>query len=130
MRDTIRELISNLNIITFKISKELPFSNSGVPLYSKNPKWIYIDNPQVQIVPDIKCLNGLNINSELSTIGIFFACDAKQLPSDYQQLVTNISNIKDDPTFNNYYIRECSVKTGFDGDMMTTQIDLAFTQLK
>lgn len=61
----------------FTVSKDLPYSSSGEPLYVKNLKRIYVDQVTSSQEPVVTLLNGSTIDAQVNTYTVFFAVDAK-----------------------------------------------------
>jgi len=129
MRQELLNYIKGLKLKTLKVSDEYPFSNSGQVMYLKNPKSIYVDNPQLEIGEFMPVFSG-TIDNEVYTVNVYFANDAKLLPNDYASIVNQIRAAKDlidiDPSF---YIKTCSVTTEYENDLMVTTFAFQFTKL-
>ena len=129
MRQTILDIIQALSKGTYTVSEELPWSSSGVPLYVKNIKKIYVDQPQTTTEELLALLSGCSILNEITTVRVYFTNDAKQLPNNYDTLVTAIKAGKDDPSITGFSKRECDVSTSFEADAMVTEFEFRFTKL-
>lgn len=128
MRDQLLEFIRGLNLTGFTVSKDLPYTSSNEALYIKNVKRIYVDNPQLTIEPFISVMQSLNIDSEVTTISVYFTTDAKQQPTNYSNAVSSIRAIKEDFA-GQFFRRECSVNTELQADLQVTQLEFRFTKL-
>lgn len=122
------ELMKKMNTLSFSVSNDLPYTPSGTPMYLKNLKRIYVDNPQKKIQAFIPSLNGVNVNSETSTIRVYFVCDAKQSPSELQDMIVNMINLKEQVS-NLYFQSDCNVITQYEGDLLVTELEYTFAQL-
>jgi len=129
MRQEILDYINTVNLGTFFLSTELPWVDGGVPLYLKNLKKIYVDVVEFSNNPLISALNGLAINSETSIVRLYFACDAKTLPSNYEAVVTNLKAGKDITTIAGVNARECEVTTDLENDVLVTTLEYRFTKI-
>lgn len=129
MRDQILELIKSIVTVSYKVTEELPYSNSGNPLYLKNPKVIYVDNPSVTVEQTIPVLNGMDIESEIQTVRVYLSNDAKTQPKDYLQLITNIRNVKYNVA-GDFYKKECIMNTSLENDMNITTFEFNFYTIK
>lgn len=129
MREQFLELIRKLDIISYKVSNELPFSNSNIPMYLKNTKYIYVDNAVSTIETLIPVLNGINIEADIQTIRIYLSNDAKQTPPDYSTTVSLIRNLKDSIT-GNYFKRDCATETVYENDIALTTFEFKFYKLQ
>ena len=128
MRQEILDYINSLALGGFLLSTEYPFEESGTPLYEKNLKKIYVDMPAKTNEPIIQALNGLNINTQLTTIRMYFSCDAKTLPSNYEALVDDLIAAKNISTIDGLFRREAEVTTEIKSDILVTTIEIRFTK--
>lgn len=129
MRTEILDYINTLSLGGFLLSQELPFEENGDPLYLKNLKKLYVGIPEYSTEALIRTFSSQDITSETTTIRIFFAADAKSLPTNYEALVTDLKAAKDIDTIANIYRREVSVETTFESDALVTQLELRFTNI-
>lgn len=127
MREELKDYIVGLKMKNYKVSDELPFSNSGQPMYLKNPKTVYVDNDQTTAEVAILLLNGCEIEAQILTSTVYLATDAKQQPIDYVTLVGSIKAFKHLQTA--YFRRECDVTTEYESDLLVTRVEFRFTQL-
>ena len=112
MRAEILNYINTQSLGGFLLSQEYPWIDSGTStLYIKNPKKIYVDAVEYSNEPFIQTLGSLNINNETSTVRIYFACDAKQIPSNYDTLVNSMKAAKDITTIEGIQRPQCDVTT-------------------
>ena len=129
MRTEILDYLQSQNLGTFTVSRELPWSENGVPMYLKNLKKVYADLEQVENTPLITALDGLTIPSEVTTVTVFLACDAKQTPPNLSQIVTEVKAAKDITTIPGVFRRECSISTTYENDVAVTELEFRFTKL-
>jgi len=78
----------------FTVSQELPFGQNGEPLYRKNMKKIYADATILEQTVLFAVLDNGDIDQNLYTTRVYFACDAKNPPSQLNQLITNLQTAK------------------------------------
>lgn len=128
MRTELLTYLKDQKFKNFNVSDELPFSSSNTVLYQKNPKRIYADVEQVTLEPMIQTF-GNTIDAEVHSVRLYFTTDAKQLPSDYSNVVSQIKAGKNVPTTDNFYRRECTTATSFENDLMITEFEFRFTKL-
>jgi hypothetical protein len=76
MRTEIIDYVQGLNLGTFTVSTELPYTESGQAMYVKNPKRIYVDEEQITSEPIIQALDGLTVIDEETSVTIFFSVDS------------------------------------------------------
>jgi hypothetical protein len=130
MRTDVIDYLQTLNLGTFIVSNELPFSESGTPLYIKNLKKIYVDVDQYQAEPIIRTLSGVMVTRDTITVKVYFANDAKSIPPNYDEAVSQLRTAKDIlPTTGGFTGREVDVKTSFEADKLITEIELRFIKL-
>jgi len=129
MRESVLNYIKTLPLGTFTVSDDLPRDESGITLYSKNPKRIYVDLEQYTETPLVQALNGFDLHAEDTTVSVYFTADAKQLPANYSSIVTGIKAARNiDPTegFNN---RTVDISTNYEADMLLTRVDITYRRL-
>jgi len=129
MRQELVDYIGAQNLGGFILSQELPYSSSGVPLYQKNAKRIYVDRTEYSNEPIIATLDGTQVDSEIASVRVYFASDAKQLPPNYDTVVTSLRAGKDVETITGVSRRECQISTTFDEDLLITQLEFRFTTI-
>jgi hypothetical protein len=129
MRTQIITYIQGLNLGTFSVSTELPYTDSGQALYIKNPKRIYVDEEQVENEPILETLNSSNVINEQESVTIYFSCDSKLLPANYDTLVTDLKAARNIDTVQNVFRRELDVSTGYDGDLLVTELTIRFNKI-
>lgn len=128
MRQEVIDYCQSISLGSFTVSSEIPFDDSGVPLYLKNAKRIYVDLPQYATDRLVSALDGLTVSNELATVRVVFSADAKSLPANYEALVSDLRLAKD-ITLDGVYRREVDVSTEFEQDMLVTELELRFTKL-
>ena len=129
MRQELIDYIGVQNLGGFILSQELPYSSSGTPLYIKNPKRIYVDRTEYSNEPLIATLNGVQVDSEIASVRVYFASDAKQLPPNYDTVITSLRAGKDTSTITGVTRRECDISTTFEEDLLVTELEFRFTTI-
>lgn len=129
MRAEVIDYIGGLNLGGFILSQELPWEESGTPLFLKNLKKIYVDVVSYDTEPLIQTFSGLNINNETSTVRIYFSCDAKQLPANYDDVVTELKTVKDLTALEGFQTRQANVSTDIANDVLSTTVEVIFTKI-
>lgn len=129
MRTEVIDYVQGLNLGTFTVSTELPYTESGQALYVKNPKRIYVDEEQIVSEPLIQALDGVNIVNEESTVTIYFSVDSKLVPANYDSVVTALKGAKNITTIDGVFRRELDVSTGYDGDLLITELAIRFNKI-
>jgi hypothetical protein len=130
MRQDVIDYLQTLNLGTFIVSTELPFSESGTVLYIKNLKKVYVDVDQYQAEPIIRTLSGVMVTRDTIAVRVYLANDAKSIPPNYDDVVSQLRTAKDIlPTTGGFTGREVEVKTSFEADKLITEIELRFIKL-
>lgn len=129
MRQDVIDFLQAENLGTFIVSSELPWSESGVSLYLKNLKKIYVDVDQFQVDPIVTALSGLNVSLETRIVRVYLANDAKSIPPNYDDVVSTIRSAKDINTTEGFNRREAEVTTSFDADRLVTEVELRYIKL-
>jgi hypothetical protein len=129
MREEVIDYLQSQNLGSFTIASEVPWTETGTVLYLKNLKKIYVDVDAFTTDPLITTFTGLNITNETTAVRVYFANDAKQLPSNYDEVVSAIKAAKDINTTAGYARREVNVSTSYDNDRLITEIELRYIKL-
>lgn len=129
MRDELITYIKSVNLGSFKLSLEYPRDESGIAIYLKNLKTIYVDTTQVAQEPLFQTFGGCSIFNEASTVSIFFTADAKTLPANYDTLVTSLKAGKNINPEVGYTNRLVDVTTEYVDDNLVTRIDYTFSKI-
>lgn len=128
MRTELLDYLKGKKFKNYNVSDELPFTTSATALYMKNAKRIYADVEQTTTEPFLLSF-GSPVDSEVHSVRLYFTTDAKQLPTDYNSLVSDIKAGKGITTTDNFFRREVTSNTSFENDMMITEIEFRFTKL-
>lgn len=129
MRQIMLDQLRSLDLGTFRVSDELPFAAAGLSLYEKNPKVFYVDEPDQSETTLLLTLSGGPVlNQAVTTVNIWVTCDAKQKPSNYNDLVQAVRRLRLAPP-NPVQNRLCDVSTDLVGDRIVTQFEFRFTEL-
>jgi hypothetical protein len=129
MRQDIIDYINNIALGSFLISNEVPWSDTGTSLWLKNPKTIYVDVANFQTGPIVSALNGLQIQNETTIVKGYFSCDAKQLPSNYDTLVSDLKLARDISAAEGFNRREVDITTSMESDLLVTELEFRFTKI-
>jgi hypothetical protein len=130
MRQAIIDGISALSLGTFAVSSELPWTASGQPLYEKNFKVFYVSEPNSVESNLFNTLDAGIFARKVTTINAYVYIDAKLKPSNYDNLVTGVRNVKDTTEITGVVSRECDITTSFLADAMLTEFEFRFTEMK
>jgi hypothetical protein len=129
MRSDFIAYINSLQLGTYRVSEELPWSNNGQALYLSNLKRIYIDADQIEQRALIDTLGSAGAVDEITTVRVYFANDAKNLPSNYESLVGLIKLARTQDFTLGYIEKLCQVSTDYESDRMITEFDFSFRKL-
>lgn len=121
--------LSKVQLGTFTLSPTLPYSASGIPLYLKNFKTIYVDTDQTAQDDGLFALDGSGTVDETTTVRVFFVIDAKQLPSNYESLVELIKDARLTADISGVSSRLVQVDTAYQDDSLTTTFEFSFRKL-
>ena len=129
MRDTILTYLKANTVTGFGISEELPWDATDNPLYLKNMKKIYVNQPQTAQDPLIDTLDGGSIVDETTQVTVFVSTDAKNLPTSYDTMVSTVKQSRLQDLTQGWRQRQTDVETSFDGDTMVTEFTFNFSKL-
>jgi len=129
MRQELLTFLQRQNLGVFSATTELPWSENGLALYLKNLKKVYIDRDNVEVTPLLATLDAIKISTEVTTVSVYLACDAKTTPASLETAISQIRLGKDIDTIKGVNRRECDVTTSFENDVLITQLDFRFTKL-
>ncbi len=121
--------VSKSQLGTYTVTQELPWDNNGTPLYLSNLKTIYVDVDQTTQNGLVAGLDGSGAVDEITTVRVFFANDAKTLPSNYETLVQLIKDARLISNTPGVTDRTCQVSTAFVADKLTTTFEFSFKKL-
>ena len=129
MRDIVLDYLNANKVTGFTVTEMLPWTSSGQPLYLNNYKSIYVDRPQTVQEPLIDVLNGAGVVNETTTVRIYLATDAKQLPVNYDTLVSVIKDARLDAAITGVTQRATTVSTDYQADALVTEFNINFRKL-
>jgi hypothetical protein len=129
MRQEVLDYINSLALGGYLLSEESPWRDNTIPLYIKNLKKIYVDNVEYLSEPLIATLGTLTINQQTQSTRIYFANDAKTVPSNYDTLVQDLILAKNIDLADGTNRREADVRISYENDVMVTEIEIRFTKL-
>ncbi len=129
MRQEILNYINGLALGTFTVSSEMPYDTSGNALYVQNVKKIYVDNEQTTTEPLVQALDGPVIDNEVTSVSIYFSADAKQLPANYDTLVSDLKKAKNITTVSGVHRREMDASTEYQGDLIVNSMEIRFNKV-
>jgi hypothetical protein len=129
MRTQVVDELKKLALTGYTISNELPYDESGLALYLKNPKKIYVDRENVEILPLITTMNSADISNETTTVRAYYSIDAKQTPANYDTVIASLRGIKSTIVRAGANSREAFVTTTYEGDLMIVELEYRLTRV-
>lgn len=129
MRQEVINYLKSQKFASYKVSEELPFSNSDTVMYLKNPKVIYVDAEQYSTEVFIPVFNAVNVDAEITTVRVFFSNDSKKQPNDYSDAVSKIKDVKTLGPANGFFRTALDVSVEQDQDLSVTTFEFRFTKL-
>lgn len=129
MRNSILALLPTVSLGGFSVSQELPFSATGVELFVKNPKTIYVDRETTESIPLFATLDSRDINTTTTSVVIYFTTDAKNTPLQLETLITGLKGLKNRIDFPGANQRAVTVRTNYDGDLLINEVEYRFTRV-
>jgi hypothetical protein len=127
MRTEILNYLQSQNLGVFTTTSELPWSENGVPLYIKNLKKIYVDQEVVETSPIYTTLDALDLSSEVTSVTVYLACDAKQIPASLDQVISGIRTAKD-VSVDGVNRRSVEISTDYENDVLVKTVIFRFTK--
>ena len=79
----------------FAVSTELPWEQNGTPLFRKNMKKVYVDRSYQEQSTIIPTLDNINVIENNLICRAYVCVDAKNSPTQLDQLITNVLACKD-----------------------------------
>lgn len=129
MRDSILDLLYGIPLGTFQVSKTLPYDETGVDLYIRNPKTVYVDNEVEESLPLFLTLNSADINTTTSSVAVYFSTDAKQVPPNLSEMISAIKGLKTQINKPGANRREVLHSIEYVEDLMVVTVEFRFTRI-
>lgn len=104
---------------TIKPSQELPFEEGNNPLYLRNPRRVYLDEPYTEQDRLYGTLDGTNINNKITIVRWFLCVDAKNRNADLDAALSTLGSSKDIATITGTHRREFDYTITIDNDKLT-----------
>lgn len=120
-------LTSNLTS-SIKTSQELPWSEGNNPLYLKNMKRVYLDEPNTE-VDELLPTFDTDVNQKITTVRGFLAVDAKNRNADLDTALTTLASAKDVSTITDSFRKEFDYTTTIDGAVIVYEFEYRFYTL-
>lgn len=129
MRTQVIDAIKGSNLQVLRLSTELPFDESGVPVYVRNPKTIFVGATEYSVDPFLQTLDGLNFSNSITSVTVYFTTDAKTIQPWYDTnmvMLTGLANTIESPGSTS---RDFVVSTDYVNDLLVTEIEYRITKL-
>jgi len=126
--DLITRITTNIASYTnYKVSSELPFSVAGDSLFLKNKKTVYVDDVRESKIQLYRTLDQGDVYQNEYVFNAFLTVDAKNQPSDIDNVITAILNAKSVVT--GTQLNESSVESEIEDDYITYTFEYNFTNV-
>jgi hypothetical protein len=114
---------------SIKTSQELPFQEGTNPLYLKNARRVYLDEPYTEQDTLLPTLGTLQINSRTNVVRWFLTMDAKNRNTDLDSALTILGSAKDITTITGVYTRLFDYTVTIDNDRVIYEGQYRFANL-
>ena len=111
-----------------KTSQELPWQEGTNPLYIKNARRVYLDEPNTEQDEFLPTLGSLSINTRVTTIRWYLSVDAKNRNADLDSAITILGSAKDITTIA-VWQRQFDYTTTIENDRVIYEGEYRFTNL-
>jgi len=114
---------------TIKTSQELPFQEGTNPLYMKNARRVYLDEPYTEQDTLLPTLGSLQINQRITIVRWFLSVDAKNRNTDLDSALTILGSAKDITTITGVFTRLFDYTVSIDNDRVIYEGEYRFYNL-
>jgi hypothetical protein len=114
---------------TIKPSQELPWTEGGAALYTKNLRKVYLDDDTIEQAELIGTLDDSDINQNITTVAGFLSVDAKNRNADLDTALTVLAAARNVSTITNTFRKEFDYTTSIDADRITYEFEYRFYTL-
>ena len=114
---------------TIKTSQELPFQEGTNPLYMKNARRVYLDEPYTEQDTLFPTLGTLQINQRTTIVRWFLTVDAKNRNTDLDSALTILGSAKDITTITGVFTRLFDYTVTIDNDRVIYEGEYRFANL-
>jgi hypothetical protein len=112
-----------------KTSQELPWSEGTNPLYLKNARRVYLDEPYTEQDTLFPTLGSLQINQRVTVVRWYLTMDAKQRNTDLDSALTILGSAKDITTITGVFTRLFDYTVSIDNDRVVYEGEYRFANL-
>jgi len=114
---------------SIKTSQELPFQEGTNPLYMKNARRVYLDEPYTEQDTLFPTLGSLQINQRTTIVRWFLTVDAKNRNTDLDSALTILGSAKDITTITGVFTRLFDYTVTIDNDRVVYEGEYRFANL-
>ena len=114
---------------SIKTSQELPFQEGTNPLYLKNARRVYLDEPYTEQETFLPTLGTLQINQRTTVVRWFLTMDAKNRNTDLDSALTILGSAKDITTITGVFTRLFDYTVNIDNDRVVYEGQYRFANL-
>jgi len=114
---------------SIKTSQELPFQEGTNPLYLKNARRVYLDEPYTEQETFLPTLGSLQINQRTTVVRWFLTMDAKNRNTDLDSALTTLGGAKDITTITGVFTRLFDYTVSIDNDRVVYAGEYRFANL-
>jgi hypothetical protein len=129
MRTVVWNYIKKQKLTGFTLSEHLPWRDNGAPLFHHNKKHIYVDTSQTVQNPVLDAMNQSGWVDEITTVSVYFVNDAKQLPSNYDDVVETLKGARLATGTEGYTQRLVQVSSEYIEDAIVTTLEFSYRKL-
>lgn len=113
---------------SIKPSQELPWSEGNNPLYLKNMKRVYLDEPNTEVDELVPTFES-DVLQKITTVRGFLAVDAKNRNADLDTALATLATAKDVNTITDSFRKEFDYTTSIDGAVIVYEFEYRFYTL-
>ena len=110
-------------------SQELPWQEGTNPLYIKNPRRVYLDEPYTEQDTLLPTMGSLQINQRITIVRWFLSVDAKKRNTDLDSALTILGGAKDITTITGVFTRLFDYTVTIDNDRVIYEGEYRFANL-
>jgi hypothetical protein len=129
MRTQILDYLTANLTGTIKPSQELPWEEGGNPLYLKNARRVYLDEPYVEQDELVATLDETDINQNITHIRGYLSVDAKSRNADLDSALATLATARTITTISNAFRREFDYTSSIQDDRVVYELDYRFYAL-
>lgn len=129
MRTALLDYLTTNLTGSIKPSTELPYVEGVSPLYMKNARRVYLDEPYTVQDNLLTTLDSLRINRRTTVVKWFLTVDAKNRNSDLDTALTTLGSAKDITTITGVFTRLFDYTVSMDNDRLVYEGEYRFANL-